>query len=525
MTALLYLIMKSVKNALKEILKKPGKLALYLLVLVAIVGMVVISFVAKPAVQDQVPMFWFTSILFLFITIFTVTAVVKGVSNGDAIFDMNDVNLLFVSPISPRKILLYGVLRLAKVSFFAGFFVLFQASSLARFGIHYGGVLLILLGIMLSVTVLSIVSLLIYSATNGNEKKKRMAKAVAFGFYVPLMAYSLIRLLGGGEMALMLENILQSPFLTYIPVAGWTAAGITALLSGELTKGLLFLSANVALCGGLIAYILHTNVDYYEDTLVATETAFEKKRAIAQGDINPAQNPNRPVKLAKMGIGGIGASTLFYKHIREGFRQNRFGFLSAISLWTILGAVAVSLVSKDLVTVLQILMWMQIFLIGTGRGLKETYSHYIYLIPESSFQKILWSNMEVMARTLLESLLIFIIPGLIIGANPLIIAGCIATYTLFSLLLLGVNYLFMRFLRADISAGLLIMIYYLSVILAIAPGLTLALIVGFGIGGTAGTFAGLLILAAWELIGGCGCLALARGVLNRCDIQVPTTKR
>ena len=62
-----------------------------------------------------------------------------------------------------------------------------------------------------------------------------------------------------------------------VPIAGWTAAGVTDLFQGQLLRGLLYLGANLVLGICMIVYILMSRMDYYEDTLVATETVFEKK--------------------------------------------------------------------------------------------------------------------------------------------------------------------------------------------------------------------------------------------------------
>ncbi len=523
MTPLFYLIYQSALNSLKEILKKPAKLAMYLLVVFGIIGVAVASIFTKPALENQVPLFWFSGILFAYTALFVVIAVIKGTASGDNIFEMNDVNFLFVSPVSSRKVLLYGILRLTKVSFLAGFFILFQTNSLALFGIGFDGVLLILLTFMLSVVVLSIASLVIYSLTNGKRLRKWIVKVGLALCFMPLVVFLVVRLAQTGNGLLALEAAIQSPYMELIPVAGWTAAGVTHILSGAWETGLLFLGANLLAGALLIVYILLSRLDYYEDALVATETVFEKKRAAAEGNIN-LDSSSKTVKIKKTGVPGKGAAALFGKHLRESFRQNRFGFLTLPSCILILGALAMILLTRNLLTSMQILMWTQILLIGTGRGLKETFSHYIYLIPENSFSKILWSNMEVMIKTLAESVLIFGVGGVLIQQPPLLIAGSIAAYALFSLLLLGVNYLSMRFTGADISMGLLIVIYYLMVVLAMAPGVIAAVAVGFGLGGNMGATVGLGILSAWELLAGLGCLALARGVLHNCDMQIGKPK-
>jgi len=515
--ALGYIVYKSIINSLKELLKKPGKLVLYILVLAFFVGMMLLTISASTYVENPAPMFWFTGMLFALIAMFVVFAIIKGLSNGDEIFGMQDVNLLFVSPVSSRKVLLYGILRLAKVSFWAGFFILFQSSWLANFGINFVGVLLSFFGFMLSVIVLSIVSLLIYSITNGSGKRKAIVKIMVLVLFAPLVIFFGMQLLETGDALLSIEALIQSPFLIFFPIAGWTAAGVTAFLSGEILMGFIFIAANMLLGVGLTTYILLSKLDYYEDTLVATETAFEKKRAVAEGDLNAATS-SKKVKVTRTGVSGQGANALFYKHLREGFRQNRFGFLSIQTLAFIAGVAVFSNFIDDILIILQVVMWIQVFLIGTGSGLKETYSHYIYMVPESSFRKILWSNMETMLETLIESVLIFGIAGIISQTNILVILACIAAYTLFSLFLLGVNYLFMRFTGANLSKGLLIFIYFLAIAILILPGLIPAIIIGSSIGGDTGIIIGLLILSVWELVVGLVCFALSKGVLHNCDM-------
>jgi MFS family permease len=275
----------------------------------------------------------------------------------------------------------------------------------------------------------------------------------------------------------------------------------------------------------MLVYIALSNPDYYEDVLVATETAYEKKRSIAEGNIDAAQTQGKTVKITKTGIPGNGASALFGKHMRESFRQNRFGFLGFYSAAIIIGAILFSIFVEELFAVLSGLFWMQIFFIGTGRGLKETYTHYVYLIPESSFKKILWSNMEIMARVVTESVLIFGISGALLNEPLVNVLLYTVVYVLFSFLLLGINFLSMRFLGADLSAGLLIMIYFGAVVLIMLPGAIPAAIVGMAVGGNAGLVAGLLVLSGWELAAGLICFALARGVLHNSDMATVKTGR
>lgn len=527
MSSLVFLLTRSAKNSFLELWRKPAKLVLWTLVIAGIGGIFLLSMFTRQNADNFLDIIWLKGILFLFILLFIVIAIQKGLSNGDVIFDMNDVNFLFVSPVSPRLILMYGIVRMAKMAFLAGFFILFQSNSFSTsFGVGFSAVLLVLLGFILAVSLLQILSLLIYSLTNGKPSWKLAVRLIAVLAFLPLIAYIGVQFAKTGDLLLALENTLRSSFAAWTPVAGWASEGVVSLISGDMGNGFLFLGLLVLAGALLILYIALSNPDYYEDVLVATETAFEKKRVIAEGQINMEASSKKKVKVSKTGIGGLGTSAIFYKHLRESFRANRLGLWGLPSIIMVLGAALVSLFLRGegggILILLQILMWTQIFLIGTGRGLQELYMHYIYLIPESAFRKIVWSNLEIAFKVLVESLAIFCISGLIMGESVLLIVAAIVVYTLFSFLLLGINYLSLRWTGADISAGLLIFIYTIAVIVIMLPGLIAAIVIGSRLG-SFGVLIGLGILALWELIAALGCFALSKGVLHHSDMPVMKT--
>lgn len=520
MNSLLYLIRKSFKNNLKELLHKPGKMILYLLMIIIFVGLIIMSFTIEREAADIQPLFMLQGILFALLVVFLLTGIGKGLSRGETIFDMSDVNLLFVSPVSPHKILIYGIIRLTRNSFYATFFILFQYNSLSLFGTDFGGVFLILACFILANIVISILALIIYNLTNQRPRRQLAVKLLTAAAFTPLMLCFLTVLIQSGDPMNSLTAAITSPFLVGIPIVGWIAAAITAFFGGEIITGFFFLGLHLLMGGVLLIYILRSKADYFEDSLVATETAFEKTRALAEGNITAIQYTKRKVKVAATGIRGTGVAAIFGKHLREVFRQSRWGFLNLTSLFIIGGGIAAIYFTKNLLTTLQVMMWIQIILINTGRGLQETYLHYLYLIPEPSYKKILWSNMEVIIKVLLENLLIYGLGGLLTGAPLLSIIAAISAATLFSLLLIGINYLFLRFTGANISNGMLLMFYYLAVIIFMAPGLAAAIIIGLAVGQTAGTITGLLILSGWELMVGMICLVLSQGVLDNCDMPV-----
>lgn len=528
MSSLLYLVAMSAKNRLLDLRRHPSKLIAYLVVFAMLAGLVFLGSSNTPDQGAIAPLFWVEGILFLLIALFAGISVQSGLSSGNTFFEMCDVNLLFVSPLSPRSILLYGIAKLMKTALLASFFLLFQSSSLAPFGIRFGGILTIAACFAMVIMVLTILSLLVYSRTSGSPARKRVVRVAAAALFVPLLVAAAMQYFKTGDILQTLAFAAQSPLMRFFPLVGWAAAGIGALLAGNYAVAFGFLAATAGLgvAGGLL--IVFGQADYYEDVLCATETAFEKKRAIAEGNVHAAtaQGTARRIKVAKTGLGGQGAAVFLYKHLRESFRENRFG---AVGLSTVLMAAGAAVMAAVMpwgssgITILSSLLWMQIIMVGTGQGLKETYLHYIYLVPESAFSKLVWGNLEKVVKTVLESVLIFLPSGLIAGEHPVQIVIHIAVYTLFVFALLGINFASMRWLGADLSAGLLLTLYLLIVAVLMAPGIALAIFVGIMVGGTWGMPLGLLVLAGWELLLGLISFWVARSILHNCDMPVLKT--
>ncbi|MDR1603904.1 MAG: putative ABC exporter domain-containing protein [Gracilibacteraceae bacterium] len=530
--SLLYLLAMGLKNSLLELGRKPAKLVMYLIAIAFLVAILFLSS-SRGAAPKSLDITWLQGAFFLLVLGFAVFIVANGLSRGSAIFAMNDANLLFVSPVDSRPILLYGLARMARTAFFAGFFLLFQAPWLSRAFALGGGAVFILLGaFIIALILLFTLSLIIYSVTNGRPGRRRAVKIIGLALILPLVLHTLARFAGmgpeAGNIQTVLLEVIRSPFCLWTPIAGWTSAGAVALLTGNTGGGLIFLGLNLLALAAALAYIALSHPDYYEDVLVAAETAFALRRSLAEGQINPEMTSSARTRVAGTGLSGAGARTFLFKHLRESFRANRLGLWGLSSVLTVAGAALLALFLRrdGLSLILQLLMWMQIFLIGTGRGLKELYMHYIYLIPAPSFAKIVWSNLETVGKVFGESLFIFGVVAALTGGHPLLAAAAVVVYTLFSLLLLGVNCLWLRLVGVDLSAGVLLLLYVVAVMLIMAPGIALALfasafLLGDLLAAPWDLFVGLAVLAAWELAAALVCFALARGVLHNCDMPVP----
>ncbi|MDR1663655.1 MAG: putative ABC exporter domain-containing protein, partial [Clostridiales bacterium] len=498
----------------------------FVILLIGFVGFTSFLQDNNPGAGDDIqPLYWLTGVLFALTSFFVIVTVNSSLASGGSFFTMPDVNLLFVSPVNPRPILFYGITRLMKSSFIAAVFILYQASTLKTlWGINYAGVWYLMLAYMVCIFTMSVLSVIIYIWSNGNGKRKKIVRLILGLFYAPLIILFLTGLgSASGGFAAALASVCRSPWLSAVPLAGWCAQSVVSVVSGDMAAGLLFLGFNFVTVAVSLLYIAFGKADYYEDVLVATETAFEKKRALQEGNINAVNAPARKIKVAATGIDGSGANTFLYKHLRETLRESRFGLIGLSTVILTAVSVIAALVFKERASLwmfVGFMLYVQMLKAGTGRGLKELYTHYIYMVPAPPFAKVVWSNFEIAVKAVIEAVFIFTPAGVIIGAGWAAILCGIITYALFTLFVLGVNLMTMRFTGPDISPMVMLMLYIFGMIVLMLPGVIPAIAVGVVVGGGGGEIAALLIVSGWEALCAGVCFFVSREILHNCDMPV-----
>jgi hypothetical protein len=526
MNVLFYILRKRLKNTFLEMLHKPGKLIIWIIILSIVVFNLVVASFNHIETAETMPLYVLKWAVFLYSTMFIIIGVKQGLSSGGTMFEMNDVNFLFTSPIDPRKILLYGVLQMGKTALLASFFLLFQGNTFNLFGVRLSGLFLVIAGFALGVCLMQIGSMVIYCLTNSRPKRKRVVKIITAAVFVPMIIYFVYALVTSGNFAMAMEQTINSPAMTWIPAIGWVTEGPFAFYTGRIGDGLIYFGFCMIAIGLLEQYLLRSRVDYYEDVLVATETAFEKKRDLAEGNLNMQMvNKEKKVRIAATGIGGIGASALMFKHLREDFRESRLGPWGWKSLFLMVIVAVYGFVGRDLglISGLTMLLMMQTFFVGNGRGLIELYSPYIYIVPERPLTKMIWSNSEHLIKALGESVLLTAIFAFVYQASLPLVASAVLVYLFYTFQLIGLNYLSLRVTGVDISAGLTLVIYFLLQILIVAPGIIAPVVLSVFLPQTP-MFLLIGMFALWELLVGLILFALSSTIIHNCDMPVMKPK-
>jgi len=525
MNSLCYLLFCGFKNFVRETLRKPFLLVMYIVVAATIA----MSFVfgasgGHPPDPGKIPdVRWLGGAFFAFMLLQGGVTLAQAFGSGNSFFLMSDVNLLFVAPVAPQKILLYGVAKFFRTVLLSSLFILFQGGTFRAFGVGSGALLPVAGLFVLCSFSLGVFTMLLYGAVNGNPRRKVVAKALVALALLPLAVTAAVEAVRAGGFLGAVPAIVSSPSFQWVPVLGWGAAALVGFLGGNPPSGWFFLSLVLAAAAALLVLLFRSKADYYEDVLAATETAFEKRRALAEGNFNAAGAPARKVKVARTGLSGLGARALFGKHLRETLRKSRMGFVDTQTLVFVAGAAVFAFANRSspegkFFLALAALAWIQLFSIGTSPGLRELYTHYLYLVPAPSFSKIVWNFSIVVIKAGVDAILVFGLAGAVLREHPLTILGAVLAYALFSLLLAAWSVLSLRWTGADISVGVLFMVYLLVVMVVMAPAVVAAVGVGTSMGGLAGAWAALGIVCAWEALVAAVFFALSRGMLDNCDM-------
>lgn len=484
MRALSYLLITSVKNWFKNLLKKPALLIVYILCIAMFGFMLIPTDVYPPASLERLP--YLRAGIYLLFGFILYSGISKGLKSGATFFKMADVNMLFNSPVRPQSILLYGIVGQMGTSLLATLFLLFQVANMRNLlFLDTRGIIALVLGWFLTLVITQIVSLSVYSLTAPHPNRRKAGKYVLYG---------LMGILGAGLLGYVImqggkpESILDFfglPFMDYFPLIGWIDGFVTGMIVGDYLKMFICLGLFILFPALGIILVQRSDSDYYEDVLQTTEQTFMLKAAMKDGKPT-ARNIMLNVKAGKSGIAGkgTGASTFFYRHLTE---QRRTGFMILdkssiviVGISLIAGFVLRNLTASKEISVFAAgigsfvgLSYVLFFLTMSGKFTQELSKPFIYLVPASNVAKLFFSNLSTVVKSLLEGLIGFSAITVLAGLPIWFAPAAAITYATLSQIYISMSILTQRILGSNTSKLLNTMMYFLSGSIVLGPGILL----------------------------------------------------
>lgn len=503
MKPLFYIMKRSIINHIKKLTKKPLHLILYIILILAFVGFLVMSFIMPNQNITKSPKFSFSLISTMFVLTVTYLQLNQGIEKGSSFFRQSDVNLLFTAPISPKKVLVYGFIKQMFATFVMIFFIAFQIPNLKNYyQITSVGILIIFLSIFTLFFSISLLSLIIYSITSKKHSYRSNAKKILNAFYLCIIVWIIINLLKTKDLITTAENVFESKTFNMIPFVGWfkvVSSYATKEIDSIFIFNALFIIVSIII---LIIILYKTNTDYYEDVLGATERK-EKMYAAKKSGNKVKEIKVDKIRKINQGFGSGGAKAIFYKHLIE-YRKNGMFFIGKESI----GIVAFGIMSKyfmphsSIATVLYFSIYMLFIFSMQGKWIEEMQIHYIYIIPANSIEKVFYGTLANHLKNLVDGIILFGIAGFLFKSDIITIILCAITYTTYGAIFVYTDVLARRIFGSTHGKIFKFFMKLIIIILIITPAFIGASLITYTVlkGASYASYSYYIILALYNII-------------------------
>ncbi len=536
MKAILYLIRKEIKNAIIDLFHHPAKLISYLAI-IALLGFSLFSGTKSESHSSgkYLDMRILHGIYLAVLLFIGVPGILTGVKSGATFFKMCDVNMLFVSPVSPKTILGYGLIKQMASSILMMAFLMFYAGmATSAFGVTIGQMLALVAGIALMVFMMQVLVLLIYSFSSGRPGRIRTVKICVYAMLGAMVAFAFGSFLINGANMEALLSAIASPNLELVPLFGWIKGMIFGIITGNTMHIVLYAVLNSFAIAGSILLFANSDSDYYEDVLQSTETSFALRQAVKDGRSVGMNSMNaKPRKVTDTGINhGWGADTFFFKHMREAKRKSRIPYIRTstiillaanliliIAIQKISGSDGENLAAGYLMGIgLAASSYILFFLNAAGDWTLELMKPYIYLVPEKPFDKLFWASMSTLMMPVIDGAVIFTALCVILRANPFTALICVLIYASMGFVYTAANVLSQRVFGQLANKGLIMILYMILLVVLMAPGIGGSVALYILARQVPGIVMGLPIFV-WNLLVSVGIFYACRNLLNTVELS------
>lgn len=515
MNCLAYLLRTTLKNKVKDILRSPAKLILVVM-LILMMGVSLLS-ASGGALGTHRDFSELSALIFAFYSAAFVIVLLRGFDSGASFFSMADVQVLFLTPTSQIRVLFYGLIRQAGISLFLGFFLLFQYGWVNQaYGISFLDMVWILIGYGICLFCANLTAMAIYSFTSARESGRRIGKLAVllilcgYGVYILLPAFT------SGDFLPSVTGQIGTLPVSWFPVSGWLKSAAVNLICANPLQTVVWLIPILIFIGAILILIVKGQPDFYEDVLQATSVSQSVLAARKEGQM--VDLPVGRVKTGKTGLHkGWGSSAFFHKHMLEDRRGRKLLLDRNNIIFLLMTLVFAWFFRKGgIVGMFVFSTYLQIFTVAAGRWAKELTLPYAYLIPEKSFRKLIFLCMEGVLKTVVESVILFVLAALIIDMPVDLIVSCILARVGFGLLFMSGNILLARIFGSTDSKSLRMLFYFFGMVFLCVPGVILGVFVGILVNMVIpiGFSVSFLIIFLWNGGGALLILFLCRGLLD-----------
>ena len=482
-SALLYHLKVSLKNTFKQLLRKPLKLILAILVVVyfIFIPFMLKDLIVESGLDNNIGYIIIYSATMLYLTMpITLSYFRRSGIN----FKKPDINFMFATPISPKENLFYGIFK--QIYLQVVMVIIVGISAIFIFNLPaFKTIVFTLVNFIISSAMDYSLAMIMYGSEKISDDNKKKIKY--FVYLIILLVTILVgyTLFNKGFSIEAIYSLISSPLILFIPIFGYKIGFVSLIFSGptliNVISSILYLISS-----GLLLYFnvkMKIKGEYYEDAMVFAEKQAKIVKNQGKMTFLEAFCVKKKVVAYDGSLKGYGAKTIFYKQMIERRRSNRFFFTISDIVLLILSIVFGFLIRNDetaslafFVGVNAVTIYISTFFSQSNKWLEEFNTYYLYLIPDTNFSKLYYSTLMEHLNSLIKVLVITLPSGLLlnVGFETIVLAiiSQLAIKVLLTYKLILVEGYFGNKLGTNIS---LFINLFLTMILMIVPIIALIL--------------------------------------------------
>ncbi|WP_010236041.1 putative ABC exporter domain-containing protein [Clostridium arbusti] len=437
MKALVYLLKTSMINYFKRIKEKPQK------ALGIIFGLIWVAIILLPrnkSSNGELPLTVVISILVVLTMVTVLFSLYSGTKKVKSKFNMSDVNLIFVSPIKPQTVMVYGIVKKIALEFFTSMYVLFQiTNSMKNLNITVlAKILFIIVYIIFQLILCNILKLFIFAVCSRYKKVGNIIRNFIKAFsivVIVLIAFIIVKGDIKNSFIKVGDTITYSLFFKYIPIFGWMREIAVQTITGVKVSYYIYIILILLLSAILLYITYNIKLDFYEDMLNSAEIN-EDIKDIKSGKVPSNKRKKglmiKPFKNIGLDLKEIyGSKVLLFKHMNEYSKRSFIFFINTYSVILLLISVILGIFAKstDIKIVFIMSAGLLFFSSGFGGKIYNEISHYfIFLLPDSPQKKIFYGIASSLIKMISDAAILFIPFGILSRKSIFEILLCIICY-------------------------------------------------------------------------------------------------
>jgi hypothetical protein len=432
MSALVYILKRTLANTIRGLIRKPGALIAYIIIGLLFLTSAIFSSFSDNSSKSLMNPNTVKAIITGY-TAFLFFIAVSSSLSGSSFFRMADVNLLFTAPLKAGNILIYGFIKQLAVNFLVMAYLALQYPNWkVLFGFRDGVGWILAVSYVLIVMVTSLAGMLLYSFVSKKPGRRDKAKTAIYLSLAVFLLPIAVNTLKTGDLLQSTAEYFSNDSLRFIPLLGWFREMLLGAVNGFTTSVILALLLTLATTAITLILLYRMDTDFYEDVLAGTELKENALRSMREGK-TAATVSNRNYRKVKFRFTMEGSKAIFQKQLLEK-RKTGIWFISARTLILLAGSLVAAFSVKagsetilSGILVVASYMIMIFTMIGSWEG--ELSRHYIYLIPGSPFEKVIYATLPEVIKVLVEAAVVLGITGFILRAPLVVVLAGIAAYT------------------------------------------------------------------------------------------------